>query len=102
MESIPEVREDSLGISISRRYSGGFEVSISYAGQYVRRYPLVQVTNTFLDCILRNIPILGMWLFSKSKRKETIVRAYSWAIDDFLKVIKMDVANSIFGEKDGK
>ena len=100
MEQIPEVRENDLGITINRRYSGGFEVSISYAGSYVRRYPLIQVTDVFLSCIIKNIPILGMWLFSKSKRKEMITKAYSLAINDFIKVIKMDVADSIFGSKE--
>lgn len=98
MEAIPEVRENELGITITRRYSGGFEVSISYAGTYIRRYPLIQVTNIFLDCLVKNIPIIGMWLFSKTKRKIMIITAYSKAIDDFIKIIKLDVADAIFGE----
>jgi hypothetical protein len=102
MESIPEIRENDLGITISRRYAGGFEVSISYAGNYIRRYPLLQVTDLFLSCILKNVPVLGLWLFSKQKRKEMVTRAYSAAIEDFLKVIKIDVADAIFGEKQGE
>ena len=101
MEAIPEVRENDIGISITRRYSGGFEVSISYAGTYIRRYPLIQVTDIFLSCLLKNIPIIGMWLFSKARRKTMVTTAYSSAIDDFLKIIKMDVADAIFGGQDG-
>jgi hypothetical protein len=102
MEAIPEVRENDLGISIARRYAGGFEVSISYAGNYIRRYPLIQVTNIFLDCMIKNIPVLGMWLFSSTRRKSMIVKAYSASIDDFIKVLKMDVADAIFGAKDSE
>ena len=102
METIPEIRENDLGISITRRYSGGFEVSISYAGQYIKRYPLIQVTDIFLACLIRNIPILGMWLFSKVHRREIVKKAYASAIDDFLKIIKLDVADSIFGAKDSE
>jgi hypothetical protein len=102
MEAIPEVRENDLGISINRRYAGGFEVSITYAGNYIRRYPLIQVTDIFLSCILKNIPVLGLWLFSKPRRKLMVTKAYSAAIEDFLKVIKMDVADAIFGAKDSE
>jgi hypothetical protein len=99
MEAIPEIQENDLGINISRRYAGGFEVSISYAGMYIRRYPLLQVTDIFLSCILKNIPTLGLWLFSRSRRKVMVTKAYSAAIEDFLKIIKMDVADAIFGAK---
>jgi hypothetical protein len=103
MEQIPEVRENDLGISITRRYAGGFEVSISYAGTYIRRYPLVQVTDIFLTCLTRNIPFIGWWIFrGKRKREEVVMAAYARAIDDFIKVIKLDVADSIFGAKDSE
>jgi len=102
MEAIPEIRENDLGITISRRYAGGFEVSISYAGNYIRRYPLLQVTDMFLSCLLKNIPLLGLWLFSRQKRKVMVDKAYGAAIDDFVKVIKIDVADAIFGEKQGE
>ena len=102
MEQIPEVRENDLGITITRRYAGGFEVSISYAGTYIRRYPLLHVTDLFLACILKNIPIPGLWLFSKLKRQGVITKSYSSAIEDFVKIIKLDVADAIFGQRDSE
>ena len=101
MEQIPEVRDNDIGITLSRRYSGGqggFEVSISYAGQYICRYPLVVITDRFLQCILNNIPVMGWWLFSSTNRKAMIVRAYSAAITEFVDSIKMDIGNSLLAQ----
>jgi hypothetical protein len=100
MEAIPEIRENELGIYISRRYQGGFEVSISYAGSYIRRYPLIEITERFLGCVLNHVPILGLWLFSKTKRTEMVRSAYSAAIDEFVVSLKLDVGDAMFAQGD--
>jgi len=98
MEIIPELTDVQLTFNISRRYHGMFEVGVSYAGTYIKRYPLMIITDRFLDAIIKNFPILGLWIFSKLKRKETIRKAYSKAIDAFITSIKFDIANSMFDQ----
>ena len=98
MESIPEISDAQLTFNISRRYHGMFEVGISYAGTYIKRYPLIVITDMFLLAIITNFPILGLWLFSRTKRNETIRRAYTKAIDNFVTMIKLDIANSMFDQ----
>ena len=96
MEQIPEIVEADLVFNISRRYHGMFEVSVTYAGMPMKRYPMLTITDMFLSCIVDNFPILGLWIFVKSKRVETIRAAYSKAIDSFIGIIKKDIADSIF------
>jgi hypothetical protein len=98
MEQMPEIQDSQLTVTINRRYQGDFEVSISYAGQYLKRYPLQYLFATFLQSFLRNFPILGMWLFSREARARTITSSYARAVNDCISRIKMDVANSIFDQ----
>ena len=96
MEAIPEVTDSDLILTVRKRYHGGFELDVSYAGLPMCRYPLLIVTDRFLWYLIKHFPVLGLWIFSKEKRNETLRNAYSKAITDFVASLKMDVATSIF------
>ena len=99
MEAIPELQDSQFGITITRRYQGEFEVSISYAGQYIKRYPLSTVADLLLRCIVSHIPLIGFWLFSREAREKMIRKAYLAALEDFIQRLKIDTANAIFGQE---
>jgi hypothetical protein len=99
MEQIPEIRENEFGIYISRRYQGGFEVSVSYTGSYIRRYPLSDMTDRFLSYIVKHVPVLGLWLFNKEKRMEMVKQSYTAAVQDFIQQFKLDIADSIINQE---
>ncbi len=102
MEQIPTIVDADLNITINKRYHGAFEVSIFYAGMPIKRYTLGDLAAILLTCILDNIPILGLWLFSKIRRREMIKTAYAAAINQLIARIKMDVAEAMFaGETNG-
>jgi hypothetical protein len=96
MEVIPEIVESNLSFIITRRYHGMFEVGISYMGSYIKRYPIITLTERFLLYLIANFPILGLWIFSKAKRASTLQSAYNKAIDQFIESIKLDIANEMF------
>jgi hypothetical protein len=96
MEQIPTIVDVDLSITINKRYHGTFEVSIFYAGMPIKRYTIGDLAAILLTCILENVPILGLWLFSKIRRREMIRNAYAAAINQLIARIKMDVAESIF------
>jgi hypothetical protein len=99
MESIPEIVESGLSFSITKRYHGMFEVGISYMGSYIKRYPLMVLAERFRLCLIGNFPILGLWIFSKSRRASTLQSSYNKAIIQFIETIKLDMANSIMDQE---
>uniref|UniRef100_A0A6H1ZZI4 Uncharacterized protein n=1 Tax=viral metagenome TaxID=1070528 RepID=A0A6H1ZZI4_9ZZZZ len=96
MEQIPEIVEASLNITINKRYRGEYEVSVFYSGEPLCRYTVSELAKTLLNFILDNIPLLGLWLFSKRKRKEMVTDSYNKAIEQFVGKIKSDVAKIMF------